>query len=473
MSFTKLVKGATKIKIAPPKEKYTIPILSNISNETNFIEIINCLNNRINNNNNSWPIIFKSLVVLHLIAQENESMTFCYLGENLPQFFNLSKILRSSKWSQNDLKALSNYNNYLKTRCNEYNHLKNDSNRMAEVESLENQIISLIKNKYSRMDLSSNDLLFFTFRLLVKDLLHLYNKTNENMIKLLESFFELEYKDAERTLNIYEQFVELTEYVVKYLKVAKSVGLDIPVIKHITTKLVDSLKNHLDNSANTPRQKKIEPAIRTGKEPVSQHKRTVSMESTSLAQHKLEQIREQKRILQQQLESQQQLLITPTLQQQSTNPFTPQVQSNEVFSFENPQVQQQPTSNPFLTQQQQQQIYTSQTMPLQNVQTGYYSTNLQVTPTFTGAGFGGYTETPSSSMIQSPSSIGKSNNPFALSNIAEEPQSQQQYVGSTLDPGAAQATGVTYMAVPVQFTYNPFQPQQGNQQNGNNHLLDI
>ena len=47
-TYFKLVKGATKIKSAPPKQKYLDPILLGTSNEEDFYEIVKGLDSRIN-----------------------------------------------------------------------------------------------------------------------------------------------------------------------------------------------------------------------------------------------------------------------------------------------------------------------------------------------------------------------------------------------------------------------------------------
>lgn len=112
------------------------------------------------------------------------------------------------------MRALQRYDEYLKTRCEEYGRLGMDHLRdnysslklgsknqlsmdeeLDHVESLEIQINALIRNKYSVSDLE-NHLLLYAFQLLVQDLLGLYNALNEGVITLLESFFELSIEHA-------------------------------------------------------------------------------------------------------------------------------------------------------------------------------------------------------------------------------------------------------------------------------------
>lgn len=497
--YTKLVKGATKIKMAPPKQKYVDPILSGTSSARGLQEITHALDIRLSDT--AWTIVYKALIVLHLMIQQGEKdVTLRHYSHNL-DVFQLRKISHTSKWSSNDMRALQRYDEYLKTRCEEYGRLSMDHLRdnysslklgnknqlsmdeeLDHVESLEIQINALIRNKYSVSDLE-NHLLLYAFQLLVQDLLGLYNALNEGVITLLESFFELSIEHAKRTLDLYKDFVDMTEYVVRYLKIGKAVGLKIPVIKHITTKLINSLEEHLREE--TKRQRGSPPKQQQDRKSSAAISSTSDHDNNnnnrSVAQQKLEQIREQKKLLEQQLQNQQ-LLISPTVAQDAYNPFGSQQQNlnNDTFSFEPTQPQMaaqvpQQTANPFLIQQQQQQqqqplqLTSASTMPqqgeipitpnLNSQQTGMYASNLQYTPNFTGSGFGGYTTTENNPMTTStldPTKTG-SNNPFSLENIAREQQQQPHFQGSP-NPFTLQQAQTTPILAHSQ-TGNPFQAQ--------------
>ena len=495
--YTKLVKGATKIKMAPPKQKYVDPILSGTSSARGLQEITHALDIRLSDT--AWTIVYKALIVLHLMIQQGEKdVTLRHYSHNL-DVFQLRKISHTTKWSSNDMRALQRYDEYLKTRCEEYGRLGMDHLRdnysslklgsknqlsmdeeLDHVESLEIQINALIRNKYSVSDLE-NHLLLYAFQLLVQDLLGLYNALNEGVITLLESFFELSIEHAKRTLDLYKDFVDMTEYVVRYLKIGKAVGLKIPVIKHITTKLINSLEEHLREETKRQRGEPSEPQQdrkpSTAISSTSSHNNNSNDKNKSIAQKKLEQIREQKKLLEQQLQNQQ-LLISPTVPQDAYNPFGSQQQdlNNDTFSFEPTQSQMtaqvpQPTANPFLIPQQQQQalqLTSASTMPqpseiqitpnLNNQQTGMYASNLQYTPNFTGSGFGGYTTTENNAMMTGtldPTKTG-SNNPFSLENIARE--QQQQNFQNSPNPFTLQQAQTTPILAHSQ-TGNPFQAQ--------------
>lgn len=483
--------------MAPPKQKYVDPILSGTSSARGLQEITHALDIRLSDT--AWTIVYKALIVLHLMIQQGEKdVTLRHYSHNL-DVFQLRKISHTTKWSSNDMRALQRYDEYLKTRCEEYGRLGMDHLRdnysslklgsknqlsmdeeLDHVESLEIQINALIRNKYSVSDLE-NHLLLYAFQLLVQDLLGLYNALNEGVITLLESFFELSIEHAKRTLDLYKDFVDMTEYVVRYLKIGKAVGLKIPVIKHITTKLINSLEEHLREETKRQRGEPSEPQQdrkpSTAISSTSSHNNNSNDKNKSIAQKKLEQIREQKRLLEQQLQNQQ-LLISPTVPQDAYNPFGSQQQdlNNDTFSFEPTQPQMtaqvpQPTANPFLIPQQQQQalqLTSASTMPqpseiqitpnLNNQQTGMYASNLQYTPNFTGSGFGGYTTTENNAMMTGTSDPTKtgSNNPFSLENIARE--QQQQNFQNSPNPFTLQQAQTTPILAHSQ-TGNPFQAQ--------------
>lgn len=446
--YIKLIKGATKIKIAPPKEKYTVPLLNAIDNETDFIDIINELSDRINSNKQQWSIIFKSLIVIHMIIQENPILSLNYLNENTKFFNNLHSNIfnKKNKWAVSDLNALKKYSDYLEFRSNEWDIIRNfnsnsNSNDLLEyVQSLERQVLKLLKNKYSQLDLNT-DLFSFTFKLLVKDLLLLYNKLNEGVIKLLESFFDLSYKDAEITLALYKRFVDVTEAVVNYLRVAKAIGLNIPVIKHITTRLIRSLEDHLNNKSNY--NELIPQKIN------KDHEETNQRRVSEIAQKKkLDEVQDERRQLQQQIHNQQLLMSPATLN--STNPFSPQVDS---FSFEPTAntFQSNTTGNPFMMQQPVQAAYTNGGLLNTSSPTGYNTYNEMPVP-----------QQQQQSLAPARTTSMMINNPFGADVSANMGMGMGMMTDTT--------TGITYMPVPVQIAaINPFQTEQtGNTAQSNN-----
>ncbi|SGZ38546.1 uncharacterized protein HGUI_00746 [Hanseniaspora guilliermondii] len=290
VTYQSIVKGATKIKLAPPKEKYLTPILIGCSSQSSSSkdtqDILYLLHKRLKDS--AFTICYKSLIVLHYILNEcNNSNNNMLLTNVYNEFLDYKSGNGSHDYycraSESDLLALKRYKEYLFTRINlsynendkkdlvdpgfleilkKNNSINNDSksnssekipiDQIIKIIKLQIECISkLLKNKYSLHDLSNtNDLLTTCFRLLTNDLLVLYNILNEGIITILESFFELNIQLQRETCQLYDEFVDITEDVVKYLKVGKQCGLRIPVIKHITTKLGKSLREHVESPEN-------------------------------------------------------------------------------------------------------------------------------------------------------------------------------------------------------------------------------
>lgn len=501
-TYVKLVKGATKIKMAPPKSKYIDPILLGTTQPGDFQEIMDALQPRINDS--AWMVVYKALIILHLLIRDGEKqVALDYLSESYhaDQFFHINNNLISQSTHSGDVKLLQKYSNYLKVRTQEFSKTKKDfvkedyktlriiidnSNHesiqfaLDQVDSLELQVEALIKVRFTSYELS-NELFLYSFKLLVYDLLPLYNALNEGIITLLESFFELSHSEADTTLQLYKRFVTLTDIVVKYLKTAKNVGLRIPIIKHITTKLVKSLEDHLaeDNKThNTFNQDSTTATTTTVPTGIAS---SVALSSTStFAQQRLEEIRKQKALLEQQLANQH-ILLPPQTGSQSHNPF---MTAENQMSF----IPQQITNNPFVMQSTPQTIqqpiqvlptpsaqpnlYTASSMPVLpqqdpiSIVPSISTTMTQVPtiiPTMTSTSqqqvvTSNITNTqniPTFVPEQVPPLPTGSNNPFALNNIEKEIQSRQE-INPFSKTNYTESNNEVNNKVPNNVSNNPF-----------------
>ncbi|GMM36134.1 Yap1801 protein [Saccharomycopsis crataegensis] len=272
-TYEKIVKGATKIKVAAPKPKYIEPILMSTSRKEDFRNVMNYLRPRLQDS--AWSIVYKSLIVLHIMIREGErNVTLDYLADR-PEYLEINKIASNNP----DSRSLSKYARYLAVRAqgfadtevdyvrdeqlnnssfsrrseNSGGRLRNlsiEKGLLKEVESVERQIESLLRCKFQEVEVN-NDIILTTFRLLVHDLLALYQSLNEGVINILEHYFEMGKPEAAFSLKIYKRFVKLTADVVSYLRTAKHLEyvtkLHVPVIKHAPTALADSLEEYLND----------------------------------------------------------------------------------------------------------------------------------------------------------------------------------------------------------------------------------
>lgn len=475
-TYEKIVKGATKIKVAAPKLKYIEPILlaTSVHHSTeieNFGTIMRTLQTRLQDS--AWSVVYKSLIVIHIMIREGDKdYTLKYIGEKMPHLLNLDQatVSRGSGFN-NDVKFILKYAKYLQTRVKQYQQTKVDYVRdersnnstdqqggrlrsltvekglLRESESVQKQIDALLKNNFMENDIN-NDILLTSFRLLVNDLLSLFQELNEGVINLLEHYFEMSKVDAERALKIYKKFVDQTKYVIDYLRVAKhlehSTKLHVPTIKHAPTALTSSLEEYLDdpNFDANRRQYLIEKQLKKeGKASPTKVPNLLTKPQES------------------QPPSQQQAQVQPQranslVVQQTYNPWEQVMQqpfansivthTGEVFTMPSiAQGQQIQLNSPFGNQPQ---VFQQPTQPSLN-------------PAFTGNGFGGY-----GPQVQQSQATG--NNPF-LQNVNDnqvqsqvQPFMQQQQTQQFIQPQQTQPFG---QQQPQPFM-QPQQPQPFDQQ---------
>lgn len=461
-SFEKSVKGGTKIKLAAPKSKYVEHILvATHAGEAGVAEIFRALTNRLRDS--TWTIVFKSLIIVHLMIREGEpEVTLKFLSQNPSRKLAINHFTEVQTQGHN----IKTYAEYLLVRAKEYHHTKVDYVRggegrlkrlniekglLRETESVQRQVEYLLRCEPFH-DEPENEITLTAFRLLTMDLLVLFHVMNEGTINVLEHYFELSKPDASRALEIYRTFVKQTDMVVQYLGIARhhehSTRLEIPKIKHAPTSLANSLEEYLndkDFEINRRQYLAEKEAKKNGGKPPSNGASKVSSEpkptvskatasqplpapvqpaasaplidffesindnQTTMAQPQVAQYPSQQGF-QQPLQVPQQTAAIgfPPQQQQPTGPmgFPPQQPQQPTFTP--------PESNPFAQMQQQQQQQPMQPPQLQTQ--------------FTGAGFGGYTPqpfSPQNPMLASIPQNGVPNYGPQFPSIAEPLQPQQ------------------------------------------------
>ncbi|KAL2154282.1 hypothetical protein VTH82DRAFT_2958 [Thermothelomyces myriococcoides] len=257
-SFEKSVKGATKVKAAPPKTKYIEHILvATHAGEAGVGEVFRALQYRLRDS--TWTIVFKSLITVHLMIREGSpDVTLAYLAKH-------RNMLAISMFSdaQTQGRNIRHYSNYLSERARAYRDTKIDWVRhkeprleklsvekglLRETEAVQYQLTALLKCNVMDNE-PENEITITVFRLLVLDLLALFQVLNQALINILGHFFELSKPDAERALNIYRTFTKQTDYVVQYLSVARQyehhTRVEVPKLKHAPVNLGRQLDEYL------------------------------------------------------------------------------------------------------------------------------------------------------------------------------------------------------------------------------------
>ncbi|KAF8817472.1 ANTH-domain-containing protein [Phlegmacium glaucopus] len=303
-SYDKVVKLACKPKAAPPKAKYIDPIIAATwSNDGAVHDVCKALSPRIREPNTI--IVFKALIVLHTMIRNGAT-------DNVLSYLSSSEVLRLRNISSGNWEGYATPQNlqvyalYLDSRIRAYKDLKHDairvqaeSNRdmrnsasieedgyrgrkdrstkpsaasvptrsktimgrklrsmtvekglLRETKVVHGMIDTLVECRFYLDDLE-DELTTTALRMLVKDLLILFQAGNEGVINVLENYFEMSHVDATEALDIYRHFCKQTDLVVEYLGVAKKLqnllNVPIPNLKHAPVSLAGALQEYLDD----------------------------------------------------------------------------------------------------------------------------------------------------------------------------------------------------------------------------------
>lgn len=91
-----------------------------------------------------------------------------------------------------------------------------------------------------QMDIGDNAINFNAYRLVVEDLLALFQAVNEAVVNILEHYFTMSQLDAKLALEIYKRFAQQTQETMEYLdnarKIQHELCISIPVVNHVSEK---------------------------------------------------------------------------------------------------------------------------------------------------------------------------------------------------------------------------------------------
>ncbi|KAF9466040.1 ANTH domain-containing protein [Collybia nuda] len=319
-SFDKVVKLACKPKAAPPKPKYLESIIAATWSDDGAVhDVCKALSPRFREPN--AIVVFKALIVLHTMIRNGAT-------DNVLSYLSTNEILRLSNVSAGNWEGyaapenLQNYATYLDARIRAYRDLKHDAVRvqaetnrdmrnshsieadtlrtrkqatptptpsgpqrsktitgrklrvmtvekglLRETKAVHRMIDTLVECRFY-LDNLEDELTTTALRMLVKDLLILFQAGNEGVINVLEHYFEMSHVDAKEALAIYRHFCTQTERVVEFLGVAKKLqnllNVPIPNLKHAPVSLVGALEEYIEDP--NFEQNRIE--YRTNKEAV-------------------------------------------------------------------------------------------------------------------------------------------------------------------------------------------------------------
>ncbi|TFK26225.1 ANTH-domain-containing protein [Coprinopsis marcescibilis] len=334
-SFDKIVKLACKPKNAPPKAKYIDPIIAATWSDDGAVsDVCKALVPRIREPNHI--IVFKALLVLHTMIRNGST-------DNVLSFLSQADILKLKNVSAVNWEGyaapetIQHYAKYLDSRIRAYRDLKHDAIRvqsdtnrdirnsvsinedleksrkqrnndkpslptrsktlagrklrsmtvekglLRETKIVHNMIDALVECRFY-LDNLEDELNITALRMLVKDLLILFQAGNEGVINVLEHYFEMSHVDASEALQIYRHFCTQTELVVEFLGVAKKLenllNVPIPNLKHAPVSLAGALQEYLDDSNFESNRLEYKANKATADKPPTTRGKTTSKSST-------------------------------------------------------------------------------------------------------------------------------------------------------------------------------------------------
>ncbi|KAJ2956237.1 hypothetical protein NQZ79_g7901 [Umbelopsis isabellina] len=261
------VRKATRLDHQAPKQKHLQHLISvTHSSNVNLKDLFEMLQRRIREN--SWIICFKALITTHTLMREGSGDKVIAFVEEHPTILDVSK-LREKGNAGEHVRNIRQYSAYLEEKVLAYRDLHVDyvkttangkggrlrrlpvsQGLLRETSILQRQISGLLKCQFS-LDEIDNEITLQAFKLLVEDLLALFQAVNEGVINILEHYFAMSKPDARESLDIYKKFAKQTEAVIDYLSMAKrlqrDLEIDIPVGKHAPLSLATALEEYLQD----------------------------------------------------------------------------------------------------------------------------------------------------------------------------------------------------------------------------------
>ncbi|RNA42078.1 phosphatidylinositol-binding clathrin assembly -like isoform X1 [Brachionus plicatilis] len=332
-----VVKATTEEIIAPKKKHldYLVQCTSEIN--VSIPQMADLLIERIQNS--SWVVTYKSLVTIHHLM--------CYGNERFSQYMasHSSKFILSNFMDRNNLQGIDmsgyirKYAHYLNEKRETYRLMgfdfckvkrgKDDGMlRTMSIDKLvktlpilHKQLEALIGFDVQANELS-NGVINSCFVLMSKDLIRLFACYNDGVINLLENFFEMSKKNCREALDIYKKFLDKTDNVSAFLKVAESSGMDkgdIPDLTKAPSSLLEALENHLnslDNKKSSSSTNNAAPVTSNNSMAVTNAINTLNSNTSLTAEEKKRVIEEEAKALEQlknnHLKKQSSATTTPT-----------------------------------------------------------------------------------------------------------------------------------------------------------------
>uniref|UniRef100_V9KHT9 Phosphatidylinositol-binding clathrin assembly protein n=1 Tax=Callorhinchus milii TaxID=7868 RepID=V9KHT9_CALMI len=262
-AVSKTVCKATTHEIMGPKKKH-LDYLIQCTNEmnVNIPQLADSLFER--TANNSWVVVFKSLITTHQLMVYGNERFIQYLASR-NTLFNLNNFLDKSGLQGYDMSTfIRRYSRYLNEKAVSYRQVAFDFTKVKRgadgvmrtmstekllktMPIIQNQMDALLDFNVNSNELT-NGVINAAFMLLFKDAIRLFAAYNEGIINLLEKYFDMKKNQCKEALDIYKKFLARMTKLSEFLKTAEQVGIDqgdIPDLTQAPSSLLEALEQHL------------------------------------------------------------------------------------------------------------------------------------------------------------------------------------------------------------------------------------
>ena len=270
---------ATTEELMRPKKKH-LDYLAACTHEPNVSmqQLATLLIERTNHSN--WAVVYKALITVHhLMSNGHEKFTQYLASSNYSfQLNNFLDRIVAKGYAMSIF--IRRYSNYINRKALSYRTLALDLCRakrkstsssvlrtmpierlLETLPIIQKQLDALLEFGCAPEELN-NSIITASFTLLFHDAIRLFASYNDGIINLFEKYFDLSKKMCREAFEAYKKFLDCTDRVADFLKVAEAINLnngDLPDFKRAPSSLLDAFEQHLISlESNKKRDTKVD-----------------------------------------------------------------------------------------------------------------------------------------------------------------------------------------------------------------------
>ncbi|CAF3189946.1 unnamed protein product [Rotaria socialis] len=267
-ALAKVVCKATTEEIMGPKRKH-LDFLLQATNEMNVSipQLADLLIER--TQNSSWVVSFKALITIHHLMCFGNERFEAYMASHNHRLQPASYLDRMGMPGGDMSNYIRRYASYLNEKRESYKLMGYDfckikrgkddgvlrtmptEKLLKALPILQKQLDALLEFDVTPNELT-NGVINSCFFLLIKDLIRLYAAFNDGMINLLEKYFDMNKKQCREALDIYKKFLDRTDKVSNFLKVAEQLSVYIYQTSGMERSEIPDLSRRIDENNTAP-----------------------------------------------------------------------------------------------------------------------------------------------------------------------------------------------------------------------------